>query len=166
MHTFYAPRWGAAFFALGVLAMFAAASASAMTERELELRVLKITEELRCPTCQADSVRDSAAAFSRQIRDKVRAMIVEGKSDDEIKAHFVISYGEWILRAPKKEGVALLLWGLPIAGIVVAGGLLFWRQRRVVRAARKSAASTPGTSLDDSARSRIEQDLRRFERGF
>lgn len=144
-------------------ALLLVSDARAMSEAELEKRVLEISDQLRCPTCQAISVKDSEAAFSRQIRDKIRALLREGKSEEEIKAHFVASYGEWVLRTPKKEGVGLLLWGLPIAGILAAGALLFWRQRRAVQAARPAAAAIP---LDDSGRARIERDLRRFERGF
>jgi cytochrome c-type biogenesis protein CcmH len=129
----------------------------------LEQRVLEIADELRCPTCQAISVRDSEAAFSRQIRDKVRAMLEEGRSEDEIKAYFVSRYGEWILRAPKKEGVGLLLWVLPGLGMVLAGGLIFWRLRRAPRNA--SGAGVPAEPLSDSDRALLQRDLRRFERG-
>lgn len=151
-------------FAVAVAALGGAAWA--LSEQELEQRVLEISNELRCPTCQAISVKDSDAAFSRQMRDKIRAMLTEGKSEAEIKAYFVASYGEWVLRAPKKEGVGLLLWGLPIAGIAVAGGLLMWRQRRIVLNAQVRSSSAPPAPLDAEARTRIEQDLRRFERGF
>jgi cytochrome c-type biogenesis protein CcmH len=138
---------------------------SALTGEELERKVQEISEQLRCPTCQAISVRDSEAAFSRQIRDKVRLMIEEGKSDEEIYAYFVSSYGEWILRAPKKAGVGLLLWGLPILGIVVAGALIFWRLRRSTRAARAEPGPPPA-ALSEAERARIEKDLHRFERGY
>jgi cytochrome c-type biogenesis protein CcmH len=155
--------------AIAVLGCIAVLSGSgwAMSEEELERRVLDISNELRCPTCQAISVKDSDAAFSRQMRDKIRVLLQEGKSDEEIKAFFVASYGEWVLRAPKKEGVGLLLWVLPLAGIVAAGGLLFWRQRRIVRQRQTQLASvTPQTTVDADARARIRQDLSRFERGF
>jgi len=146
-----------------VAAALAAGSAWAMSEQELDQRVLEISDQLRCPTCQAISVKDSEAAFSRQIRDKVRSMLREGKTEEEIRAYFVSSYGEWILRAPKKEGVGLLLWSLPFAAIVLAGGLIAWRLRRATQKPRPEP--TPATP-DDAGKARIERDLRRFERGF
>ena len=160
----------ASFTLLAVLAALLAVllspapAASALSGEALERKVQEISDQLRCPTCQAISVRDSEAAFSRQIRDKVRLMLEEGKSDEEIYEYFVTSYGEWILRAPKKKGVGLLLWGLPIAGIVVAGGLIFWRLRRSVRAAR--AQAPPALALSEAERARIDKDLHRFERGY
>jgi cytochrome c-type biogenesis protein CcmH len=110
-------------------------------------------------------VRDSEAAFSRQIRDKVRSLLEEGKSEEEITAYFVSRYGEWILRAPKKEGVGLLLWVLPVAAIALAAVLLLWRLSRSARAAR-AALPAPAQPLSEAERGLIERDLRRFERGF
>ena len=41
---------------------------------------------------------------------KVRELMKSGLSDEEILAYFVERYGEWILRAPSKQGFNLLLW--------------------------------------------------------
>lgn len=139
----------------------AASTALALSEAELERRVQAITDELRCPTCQALSVKDSDASFSNQIRDKVRHMVQEGQSDEDIKAYFVSRYGEWILRAPKKQGFALVLWVLPFAGIVAVGTLLVWNMRR---AAAKAQAARPATpALTTQQRERLERDLQRFK---
>jgi cytochrome c-type biogenesis protein CcmH len=152
---------------VGLALLSGSGGAWAMSERELDQRVLEVADQLRCPTCQAISVRDSEATFSRQMKDKVRTMLREGKSEEEIKAFFVASYGEWVLRAPKPQGVGLLLWGLPIAGILAAGGILFWRQRRIVRTAQARGTSAgEGEQVNASTRARIEQDLKRFERGY
>ncbi len=150
---------------LGTLAVLAAVSAWALSGEELERRVLEISSELRCPTCQAISVKDSEAAFSRQIRGKVRAMLVEGKTEEQIVAFFVSRYGEWILRAPKKSGVGLILWLLPGGAIVLAGGLLGLKLYRNARSREAPAAAAAGGTISEADRSRIERDLRRFEEG-
>ena len=147
-----------------VLCAWSTASfAAPLSGEALEQRVLEITDELRCPTCQAISVRDSEASFSRQIRDKVRVMLQEGRSEDEIKAYFVSRYGEWVLRAPKKEGVGPLLWVLPGLGMLIAGGLIFWRVRRDARPLAGSEAGAD--ALSEAERTLLDRDLRRFERG-
>jgi len=135
-------------------------AAQALSEADLERRVQEITDQLRCPTCQALSVKDSDASFSVQIREKVRRMVEEGQSDDDIKGYFVARYGEWILRAPKKEGFGLVLWLLPFGAILGVGALLVLRVRRSAGVAR--AAPAP-ESLSPEQRSRLEQDLRRFK---
>jgi cytochrome c-type biogenesis protein CcmH len=131
----------------------------ALTERELDEKVQAITDQLRCPTCQAVSVRDSEASFSIQIREKVRRMVLEGQSEEAIKAYFVSRYGEWILRAPKKEGLGLVLWLLPGVGMLAAAGLIGWRVYRNSRAPSTSRQPT----LTPEQQDRIARDLRRFE---
>lgn len=137
------------------------ATAFALSDAELEKRVQVITDDLRCPTCQGLSVKDSDAGFSIQIRDKVRHMVEEGQSDEDIKAYFVSRYGEWILRAPKKEGLGLVLWALPFAGIIAVGALLIWNMRR--SAARAQAQTSTAPALTSRQRERLERDLQRFK---
>ena len=135
----------------------------ALTGEALEQRVREISDQLRCPTCQAISVKDSDASFSKQIRAKVRRMLVEGQSEEEIKAFFVSRYGEWILRAPKKEGLGLVLWVLPGFAILGVGAWIFVKVHRSV-GERRAAESLEGEApLSDAERGRIEKDLRRFE---
>jgi cytochrome c-type biogenesis protein CcmH len=143
---------------LPLLAALTVPRAFALTEEEVERRVLELSDELRCPTCQALSVKDSEASFSVQIRDKVRRMVREGQSDEAVKAFFVARYGEWILRAPKKEGIGLLLWVLPFTLILLGGGLLVWHIRR--RGAAAPAA--PAAALSAEQRDAIQRDLKRF----
>jgi cytochrome c-type biogenesis protein CcmH len=144
-------------------ALPAADTVRALGEEEIEARVLAITDGLRCPTCQGISVRDSEAGFSQQIREKVRRMVIEGQSDEDIRAYFVSRYGEWILRAPKKEGIGLVLWILPGAALLVAGGLVFWRIRRAGRGRPQASAPAPEAELSPEQRARIARDLKRFE---
>lgn len=82
---------------------------------------------LRCPDCQGLSVADSHTAAAREIRRQVDELVADGATDDEVRAHFVARYGEWIRLEPSSP----LTWVLPI-GVVLAGiGLLTgWLARR------------------------------------
>ena len=134
-------------------------------EDPLEVEVRRIADMFRCPTCQAISVNDSEAAFSRQIKDKVRRMLLEGQSEEQIKEYFVSRYGEWILRAPKKQGLGLVLWLLPGGGLLLFGG---WILNRAIRRARASQAARKLGAADEltpEQMQRIERDLGRFEEG-
>jgi cytochrome c-type biogenesis protein CcmH len=133
------------------------------TPEQIEARVQAISDMLRCPTCQGISVRDSEAAFSRQIKDKVRRMVEEGQSDEDIKAYFVSRYGEWILRAPKKEGIGLLLWLAPGAALLIAGGVIGWRTYRGHAPPSADRRGEGEAGLSPEQRERIARDLQRFE---
>lgn len=134
------------------------------SQEELDKLVREIADGLRCPTCQGISVNDSEAAFSKQIKEKVRKMVMEGQNQEQINAYFVSRYGEWILRAPKKEGFGLVLWGLPIAAILVVGGLLGYRVHRNTREKQlESADENAPAPLTPEQIARVERDLKRFE---
>ena len=150
-----------------LLALLLAAVAHGQTGRALDERVREIADQLRCPTCQGISVNDSEAAFSRQIRLKVRRMVQEGQSDEQIKAYFVSRYGEWILRAPRKEGLGLVLWITPGLLMALVGGWIIFKVHRGARAGGAAAQSEEPLKaqqpLSAAQRKRIERDLERFE---
>ena len=133
-----------------------------LATKAMEAKILSIADKLRCPTCQGLSVRDSEAPLSRQIHDKVRRMVMEGQSEEAIKAFFVSRYGEWILRSPKKEGLGLVVWALPGVAILITGGLLGWRVYRNTHASNLEEASME-TGLTEEQRMRISRDLKRYE---
>ena len=97
-----------------------------------------LAAELRCPDCQGLSVADSPTASAQEIRRQIDELIAGGATDDEVRAHFVVRYGEWIRLAPS-AGAA---WAIPF--LVVAAGVLLlaaWLARR--RPAPSAAAEVP-----------------------
>jgi cytochrome c-type biogenesis protein CcmH len=64
----------------------------------------------------------------------MRAFIVsemrEGKSDEEITATLVKSYGEQILMAPPVEGTHIIIWLLPFILLLCGGFFVFRAGRR------------------------------------
>ncbi|MCZ7530293.1 MAG: cytochrome c-type biogenesis protein CcmH [Acidimicrobiia bacterium] len=89
-----------------------------------DARLESLTRELRCPTCQGLSVADSPSSTARAIVDDVRRRIEAGETDGEIRDAYVETWGEWILLEPQNSGVSLLVWLLPIAGLVLGVGVL------------------------------------------
>ena len=122
-------------------------------------RFRKLSDELRCPTCQGLSVKDSEAGFSNSIKDKIRELMKNGKSDKEILAYFVKRYGEWILRAPTKSGFNLVLWILPGAGILIGLFIVLFRSKRWVRQPKHEEL----VSLTPEEERIVKDDLGRFE---
>lgn len=87
-------------------------------------RVHALAEELRCPECQGLSAADSSAPTARAIRADIRDRIEAGQSDAEIRRAMVDRYGESILLKPEGGGLGLLVWGLPVAALVLGAGFL------------------------------------------
>lgn len=110
-----------------VLAAGWAARPEAVTATQ---RVQRIAAELRCPVCQGLSAQDSPSETAREMRDLVALRVTEGRSDDEIRAEFRRSYGDWVFLAPPLGGPSGLVWLLPVLLVIVGGGIAFARVRR------------------------------------
>ena len=80
-------------------------------------RFQTLTQEIRCVTCQGQSIADSEAPLAFDLRNKVYRMISEQKSDDEIKNYLVKRYGEAILLNPRLSARTWFLWGFPLLGL-------------------------------------------------
>ncbi len=89
-------------------------------------QVNAIAGQLRCPTCQGLSVKDSQAGISMNMKATIRDMLEKGKSKQEILAFFQEKYGEWILRSPVKSGWNWILWLAPFAFLIVVAGFIIY----------------------------------------
>jgi len=116
---------------LGAVVVMAAAVAWAARPQPVTAadRVDRIAAELRCPVCQGLSVADSPSETARSMRALVAQRVAEGRTDDEIRAEFVRSYGDWILLSPPLLSPNGLVWLAPLAAIAF-GTWLAWRRAR------------------------------------
>ena len=92
-------------------------------------RSAALAAELRCPDCQGLSVADSPTASAREIRRQIDELVAAGATDDEVRAHFVARYGEWIRLAPSSPAPWLIPFGVVLAGLVILGAWLIRRPR-------------------------------------
>jgi len=124
-----------------------------------EARVQLVGKQLRCAVCQGVSIADSPASMARAQLDKVRELVSEGKSDDEIYAYFVERYGEWALMEPKKSGVTLGLWLAPVLLLVVGVLLIVGSTRRSAAAPAPAPEATPDAAPEDDYLAKVRADL-------
>ena len=89
----------------------------------IDERVKKLTLELRCMTCQNQSIYDSDAEFSNDIKKIVRQKLLEGGSERDIKKFLVERYGEYILFRPLMNYNNIFLWSFPFILLII--GLFF-----------------------------------------
>lgn len=87
-----------------------------------------LAAELRCPDCQGLAVADSPTASAQEIRRQVDELIAGGASDEEVRAHFVARYGDWILLAPSAPIVWLIPFGVVLAAAAALGAWLLRRR--------------------------------------
>ena len=112
---------------------------------QLEKRVMKLSQELRCLVCQNETLADSRADLAEDLRSKIREQMKAGKSDKEIVAFLTDRYGDFVLYRPPVKPTTYLLWFGPF--VLIAGlALLFHylKQRRELISERPLSAEERG----------------------
>lgn len=93
-------------------------------------RVRSLGSELRCPDCEGQSIEQSSTETARAARADIRRRVAAGQSDGEIRQAYIDKFGASILLKPEGGGLGIVIWGLPAAAIVLAGGGLVIALRR------------------------------------
>lgn len=118
-----------------------------LADPALEARARAISENLRCPVCQGETIDDSNAPISRDLRLAVRERLVAGDSDTQVVDYVVARYGEFVLFKPRASGSSLILWLAGPAMLLAGAGIAFAALRR-----RAVAPEAAALSDDDKAR--------------
>ena len=88
-------------------------SFSSYSNEDIDNKVKKLTLELRCMTCQNQSVYDSDSNYSKDIKIFVKEKFEEGLNEKEIKKILTKRYGEYILFKPYFNSKNVFLWLFP-----------------------------------------------------
>ncbi len=123
-------------------------------EPELEARLLKLSEELRCLVCQNESLASSRAELAEDLRREVRSLLREGKSDQAVKDFLVARYGDFVLYRPEFKPLTWLLWFGPFALLIGAFAGLGWYLRQ------PRAPLEAGPDLSEAERARVDRWLK------
>ncbi|MFI5269148.1 MAG: cytochrome c-type biogenesis protein CcmH [Chloroflexota bacterium] len=111
---------------------FAQSYTNSSANQSLGDQALAIANELQCPVCENVTVAYSNATLAGQMRQVIRDKLAQGQTHDQIIQYFVDRYGEAILTQPPKHGLNLLVWLLPLAGLLAGLGVLgavLWSRR-------------------------------------
>ncbi len=126
-----------------------------------EERVQRLGKKLRCAVCQGLAITDSPASMARAQLDKVRELVSEGKSDEEINAYFVARYGEWVLLQPTAEGLNLLVWALPAVLLGVGVVVILAQVKKKGRALPESAVTAEPAADEEEYLRQVRAELDR-----
>jgi cytochrome c-type biogenesis protein CcmH len=101
-----------------------------LADPALETRARAISVNLRCPVCQGETIDDSNAPISRDLRIAVRERLVAGDTDVQVMDYVVARYGEFVLFQPRAEGSSLILWLAGPAMLLAGAGMAFAMSRK------------------------------------
>ena len=95
-----------------------------------EKRFYSLISEIRCPKCTSGSIASSDAPVSRDLKNKIYQLVLDGSTDKEIKTYVSERFGDFSDYRPALEGSNYLLWFGPFIflGLML---VIFFIKRRV-----------------------------------
>ena len=84
-----------------------------------ESRYLDLIDNIRCPVCQGQSIGGSNSDLAKDLREQVRQMILNDKSDNDIHLFLTERYGDFVIFKPPINLKTYLLWFTPLIFLVL-----------------------------------------------
>ena len=137
-------------------------------QQTLDQEVRDVGSQLKCLTCQGETVADSPSVFGEESRYVIRQQLQSGKSEQQVIQYFVSRYGNRILLSPQWQGFQLLAWLVPIGMLLVGLSLVYatlrtWRvQATAITAEQEKEEENIAENTDDALeryREQLEREL-------
>lgn len=125
---------------------------------EQEKQFHELSNTLRCPKCQNNSIADSNAALAQDLRQKVYEMTKQGKSEQEIVDYMIARYGNFVTYNPPLTVGTAILWVAPFS-VLIVGFIVI-----VVRTKRRKAAAV-ANDWDENKEQRLKALLEQEQDG-
>jgi len=137
-----------------VLSTLVTATVSAQDSTPTDDEVNAIAKDLFCPVCENTPLDVCPTQACKEWREEIRSMLADGKSEAEIKQHFVDYYGARVLSEPPRTGFNWLVYVVPPIAIVAGIFVLF----RALRAWSKPSATEAEAGTDEEDAPEIDDD--------
>ena len=102
---------------------------------ETEVRLKALSTELRCLVCQNSTLADSDAPLAQDLRNEIRLLIDEGKTDKEVVDFLVARYGDFVTFRPPVNSATALLWFGPFVMLLIGAIVLIVTLKKRARIA-------------------------------
>ena len=112
----------AAFLALVILSSLSLAYSTASFARD---PVADITKELICACGCGKVVYDCYCDLAKEWKEQIALDVVAGKTQKQILASYVETYGDGVLATPKKSGLELSIWTMPVVAAVLGTVVIY-----------------------------------------
>ena len=97
---------------------------------EQEQQYRELTEQLRCPKCQNNSIADSNAIIASDMRQKVYELMEKGYTNKQITEYMVARYGNFVTYEPPLTAATIILWAGPALFVLLGAIVVITRARR------------------------------------
>ena len=152
-------------FLLGVLMLMISGSALAtidvlqFKDEAQEQQFRQLTEELRCPKCQNNSIADSNAIIAADMRTKVYELMMQGQNKQQIIDYMVARYGNFVTYEPPVTPATLILWVGPLLFVLIGGAVVILRTRH-----RRAGTANASDEFSEQEQQRLAALLKETDR--
>lgn len=124
-----------------------------------------ISNKIISPFCPGVTLHDCPSPSALDMRDRIESYARRGMDESAIMERLEAEYGPSIRAEPSSEGLGILVWILPSAG-VLAGGLLAWLLVSRWTSRRQQPPSGTPQTVESSAseRQRLDTELGQLRR--
>ncbi len=124
--------------------------------------LLQITGNIVCTCgCPPTLVRACSCARAEEMTAEVRGLMSDGKTEEEIYAHYIAQFGAQVLAAPRAEGFNLLGWIFPFLAALSGGAIVVAVYQGLKRKKVGSGAAPVLQDLDPAAIEKYREMLAR-----
>ena len=112
-----------------------------------EARAQDLMREIRCVACENEPISNSGSDIAADMRERVREMVADGQSNEEIRGWFAERYGDFVLFRPPSRGLGgMLLWASPFIFLIAGGVLAFTISR-----SRRTRTDIPAVAPEEES---------------
>ena len=122
----------------------------------LEERAYALDRQLMCPVCDGQTVDQSNAQVSLDMKEVIREKLRAGESEEEILDYFSARYGDAVLASPPTRGFSAVVWIVPPAALLIGAALLAVVMRRMKK--RDTGEGPSDADLGDYL-AQVDRDL-------
>ena len=105
--------------AIALVVMVVGLSSTSSTEPTAEDRVAALSDSIKCPFCNGESLADSASGVAADYRALIAVRVAEGASDEEILDPFAANFGDSFILDTSTSGWSLAIWLAPVVMLVI-----------------------------------------------
>lgn len=152
---------------LVILTMPGASNArvNAALDEGRELLAAAVEERLIAPCCWRAPLSQHYSGTAERMKEDLRQMLAEGKSQEEILGYYTTMYGERILSSPPNVGFNRMAYLFTPLMFLVGAGIIFitLRRWRSGRLSRGEAVVAAGPADDPRHRARIDAEMNAYD---
>lgn len=137
-------------------------SANLFASYDDELAAKRLEDGLIAPCCWAKSVSNETSGIANEMRQEIRKLLAEGKTEQEVKDFYVSQYGKRILAEPEMEGFGIAAYLGPWVFILLGLGLIYLVFKSYRSKAKEPNLAIKSENITPEMQSKIDSELKKM----